>query len=234
MSKVIPLIAPVKGIIFDAVGTLIHAVPSVSEVYYAIGNKYGSPYDLDEIRRRFGQVYAARQTTLTTNEDQEDAFWRDVVSQVLGSVVDFEQCYCELHQHFAKPSSWRLMPETTAALTSLRIHFPEIKVAVGSNFDSRLHTVMDGHQELASISLRFISSEIGWRKPSSHFFNHVCEVMELPPQEVLMVGDDLTNDVEGARAIGIQTLLVSHEANSTGSDCPRIQSLAQLLEYLPH
>ena len=39
-----------------------------------------------------------------------------------------------------------------------------------------------------------ISSEIGWRKPSSEFFARACQTLDLPPAQVLIVGDDWEND----------------------------------------
>ncbi len=45
-------------------------------------------------------------------------------------------------------------------------------------------------------------------KPARDFFRTAAAEMNLPPENVLMVGDDLESDVEGALAAGLQAALV--------------------------
>jgi len=45
-------------------------------------------------------------------------------------------------------------------------------------------------------------------KPDANFFQAAAEKLGLPPQEVLMVGDDIEADVRGAMAAGLQGALV--------------------------
>ncbi len=45
-------------------------------------------------------------------------------------------------------------------------------------------------------------------KPSSSFFQLALEDMNCKPAEVVMVGDDLYNDIEGAQKAGMQAILV--------------------------
>jgi putative hydrolase of the HAD superfamily len=58
-----------------------------------------------------------------------------------------------------------------------------------------------------------ISSEIGWRKPSPTFYEHLVEVVGLPAQSILLVGDDPINDLEAPKMAGMQGMLVK------GPDC---------------
>ena len=45
-------------------------------------------------------------------------------------------------------------------------------------------------------------------KPSSEFFKLALESMNLKPEETVMVGDDIENDIEGAQKLGIKGVLV--------------------------
>lgn len=45
-------------------------------------------------------------------------------------------------------------------------------------------------------------------KPSAEFFHQACASLGFPPAEVLMIGDDLKADIEGAAAAGLHTLFV--------------------------
>ena len=45
-------------------------------------------------------------------------------------------------------------------------------------------------------------------KPSPEFFQQACTSLGFPPAEVLMIGDDLKADIEGAATAGLHTLFV--------------------------
>lgn len=45
-------------------------------------------------------------------------------------------------------------------------------------------------------------------KPSAEFFHSAIEDLQLQPSEILMVGDDIEADIQGARSVGLHTMLV--------------------------
>ncbi len=45
-------------------------------------------------------------------------------------------------------------------------------------------------------------------KPSELFFKIVLDDLQLPPREVIMVGDDITTDILGAERMGLRSILV--------------------------
>jgi putative hydrolase of the HAD superfamily len=54
-----------------------------------------------------------------------------------------------------------------------------------------------------------ISDEVGWRKPHPKIFQMFLDELKLDPDEAIYVGDDLKYDIEGAKAVGMKTVLVS-------------------------
>ena len=56
----------------------------------------------------------------------------------------------------------------------------------------------------------FVSSEIGKRKPDIEAYDHVCEVMNTNPGEVLFL-DDTRENIDGARATGIDARWVQNQ-----------------------
>lgn len=58
----------------------------------------------------------------------------------------------------------------------------------------------------------FVSHEIGHRKPHPAAFEHVLRAIGVPPAEVLLF-DDLVANVEAARALGLQAVLVREPAD---------------------
>ena len=49
----------------------------------------------------------------------------------------------------------------------------------------------------------YISERVECIKPSKHFFEYVIGDLQCNPKECLMVGDSLTNDILGAKAVGM-------------------------------
>jgi putative hydrolase of the HAD superfamily len=227
---------PYRWIAFDAVGTVIQPTPPAGDVYYEAARRFGSRLGRDEVSRRFKQAFrdTERQNTaadlalrLATSEVREKARWQEIVATVIDDISDDAACFAELFGHFARPQSWTCFEDVPAALAWLKAK--GYGVAIASNFDSRLHSVCDGIDVLKQIDLRIISSEVGCRKPGRAFFEALVAGTGCQPGEVLMVGDDFANDIEGARQAGLGAVLI----NRKGEPGPgEIASLSQLIELL--
>jgi putative hydrolase of the HAD superfamily len=206
----------VDAIVFDAVGTLLHPDPPAAEAYVIVGARHGSRHPVEKIRAGFRAAFAREEaedsrTNLRTSEAREVQRWRNIVTAVLDDVADPEACFQDLFEHFARPEAWRCDADAGAVLPELARR--GMMLGVASNFDQRLRRVMAGFPELRALADRLvISSEVGWRKPAPEFFATVCERFGLPPKRVLLVGDDLRNDYEGAHAAGLKAVLLAPDA----------------------
>lgn len=223
-----------KWVAFDAVGTLIEPTPSVAVVYASIGNRYGAQLSEDEVRQRFHQLFSARQFDLETDEQTELNFWREIVVGVLADAGQNECCFQELYAHFARPESWSVNADVVEMFEALQQR--GIQIAVASNFDHRLHAVIDGYPELSPILHRHISAEIGWRKPSPAFFELLWKNCGCLPEEIMMVGDDLNNDVIAARNAGVASVhyvpTIASSRIIEDVEVPRISALRDLLSLV--
>ncbi len=225
------VLCDVRAVFFDAVGTLLHPSPSAAEAYVAVGRRYGCKLGLDDIRSRFVAAFrrqeeADEERLGRTSEAHEIARWRTIVAEVLTDVSDRESCFAELFHHFSRPASWRVEPETAETLQQLSDR--GFILGLASNYDHRLRDVARGIAALAGITHIVISSEVGWRKPTGHFFTALCQRVFLPPERVLLVGDDLVNDFRGAQDAGLRAVLF--DPPGTASDKPSIRRLADLLD----
>lgn len=63
-----------------------------------------------------------------------------------------------------------------------------------------------------------ISAETGWSKPWRQAFEAAIADLGHPPGEILFVGDDLDNDMRGARAMGMYTAWLPRADQDAGSD----------------
>ena len=216
----------------------MHPDPPVAAAYHAVAARYGSRLSVGEIGARFRKAFHQSETSafpngpdhgslLRSNDQIEAARWRWIVEQVIPDVKNLDECFAELWDHFARPSSWSLFDDTVNVLPALRE--AGYRLAIASNFDSRLHAVCLGHPVLNVIERRYVSSEMEYRKPAPEFYSQLISNCDCPANQILMVGDDHAHDVTGPLAAGMHALLIDRRPDPDpvpGS----IQSLNQLLE----
>jgi putative hydrolase of the HAD superfamily len=218
----------VSWILFDAVGTLIYPDPPVAEVYQAAGRRFGSRLAESEIRSRFRQALAAEQTGGPTSEANERERWRRIVRRVIDDVTTQADALFEaLWDHFAQPQHWRLYSDVPATLKVLQSR--GIKLRIASNFDARLRQIVAGLPQLAPFDAIFVSSEIGYTKPDLRFFQAIEERLQTPGGSILLVGDDVAADIQGAMDAGWQVVRLQRDGI-----CPKgaIRSLDGLFAHL--
>lgn len=82
-----------------------------------------------------------------------------------------------------------------------------------------------------------ISGEFGRGKPDASIFRHALQLLEIAPEEGLMVGDKLTTDVIGALGVGMEAVWINrHRIQRSDEIVPsyEIDELKELLELLPN
>jgi putative hydrolase of the HAD superfamily len=220
----------IRAVCYDAVGTLMHVTPSVAAVYAEVGSRFGSRRAVEEIGARF-KVAFARQEQLDaeagwrTNETREMRRWRDIVAEVLGDAVDLDSCFAELYDRFRDPGVWQIDASASSVLTAVRTR--GVRQALASNFDQRLHELAQALPPLRNLDPIVVSSDIGWRKPAPAFFAHLLDLLQLPPSEVLFVGDDVVNDYIPAREAGMVSVLYDPQRKHPGLN--RIERLDEII-----
>ncbi len=81
-----------------------------------------------------------------------------------------------------------------------------------------------------------ISGDIGWRKPSPKIFEKALEALHMSASEAVFVGDSTFHDIDGARQVGMKTVLLKRsgekETTDTGDPDKVINGLEELLAIL--
>jgi putative hydrolase of the HAD superfamily len=97
--------------------------------------------------------------------------------------------------------------EVTSLLAGLHQRIPTYMFS-NSNATHQAH--WNAHHALAVAPFRrvFVSSDIGMRKPEARAFLHVAKEIGAPPEEILFF-DDIIDNIEGARAVGMQAVHVA-------------------------
>ena len=201
-----------RAVVFDVGGTLLCPAQPVGETYARFARALGVKLDSEKTTEAFHlamKTCAAREAGAVPSDGNDRIWWKRVVKssmpgETFAREEDFETFFEEVYLHYAKPEAWEIFPEVLEVLHSLR-DFP-VEIVALSNWDGRLHSVLDGCELGEFFSHRFISTELGWEKPNTAIYRHVADSLNLTPHSLLSVGDDKAKDVDGARKAGWQAL----------------------------
>ena len=232
----------IKVVFFDAAGTLFHVRGSVAEVYLTYASRYAvqpapelvAAVDA-AVRRAFAEspppVFAT--TDPQTLKRCERLWWFDVVHHVfyrVGLFDGFDEFFDQVFTAFAGPHHWMLYPDTQDALTALKAKGYELGII--SNFDSRLFSVLEGLGLRTFFDTVTISTRAGAAKPAARIFQLALEQHAVDPEEAAHVGDSPEEDLAGARAVGLQGLLLDRTGEHATAGPHVLRSLHELAPRL--
>jgi len=122
---------------------------------------------------------------------------------------------------------FRPYPEVPGVLARLRAG--GARLAVVSNWDVSLHDVLERTGLRPLVDAVVISAELGVAKPDPAIFRAALERLDVARAGALHVGDSLEHDVAGARAAGIEAVLV---ARNGAAPPPGVRTIASLTELV--
>ncbi len=120
-----------------------------------------------------------------------------------------------LWDHFGQPKNWQRFDDVLPALSFLRKN--GFRLGLASNFDRRLRPIVEDLLGEFELDL-FISSEVGWVKPAESFYAEVTRQLNVPPNQILLIGDDWENDVAAPRKFGWQAAYLRREGKPGDGD----------------
>ena len=226
-----------RAVLLDAAGTLIDVAGPLGDTYSGLAREFGGDLDPETLTTGFRIAFAdtppmAFPGLTGANLDRaERDWWRAVVDRVTraaGGVPEFDAYFDRLYAHYASAPAWRLYPEVPDVLQALRAR--GLRLAVVSNFDTRLPPLLDALGLAAFFDAVVCSGEAGAAKPDGAIFAHALETLGVEASEALHVGDNREADYDGARAAGIEALLVDRRLTARRGDT--IPDLRGILERL--
>ena len=220
----------IRLLTIDAAGTLVRPWPSVGAVYGRTAREHGIEVSDDEVDTEFYKTFGRLQTCKQTNEGEESEFWRQVVTQTFRPFAgnkNLDPLFEELWDLFAKGECWKLAEKAESTLITLRERGYEL--AVLSNNDARLRSVLNDLKIDQAFDHLFISNELGCEKPELEIFRKVEQTMDRKPNEILHLGDSHSRDFLGARNAGWSALLYGEPKLEN----EQISCFSELLNYLP-
>ena len=224
-----------KIIFFDVGGTLIYPEPSVGRVYYEVAKKHGvvAP-SAEAVARAFQSAVGGLSEGQTHSKRNARKWWRGQVGRTFALLghresLALDRIFEELFDYFARPEAWRLFDEVDGTLERLRT--ADLRLGIISNWDYRLLRILAGFKILEQFDPVVISFDVGFEKPEKEIFLLACKRAGVKPLEALMVGDSPEEDFEGARAAGMNAVLVNRRLKSIQErSLPGLDHLQRFLE----
>ena len=207
-----------KVIFFDAVGTLFGVRGSVGEVYRQIARQFGVDISAEVLNRAFMESFRTAPRCTFPGADPkkiptlEFEWWEAVALRTFDKAGVLEQFsywagfFRQLYDRFATAEPWFVYADIPSTLE--RYQSLGIELGVLSNFDSRLHAVLQELELADFFSSVTISTEVGAAKPDPLIFATALAKHNCAPQEAWHVGDSRRDDYEGANTAGLRGILL--------------------------
>jgi putative hydrolase of the HAD superfamily len=207
-----------KVIFLDGVGTIFGVRGSVGAIYSTIARDFNVIVPAATVNQAFYQSFKAAKSPafpgaeLSQIPTLEFQWWEEIarstfeIAGVLDQFANFTVFFTQVYGHFAGADPWYVYPDVLPALESWQQK--DIELGIISNFDTRLHRVLELLQLRQFFSTITISSTVGAAKPNRQIFLTALEKHDCTPEKAWHIGDSLKEDYYAAKAVGIRPFLV--------------------------
>ena len=196
----------IKGIIFDAYGTLIDTGNGSILAVKEILGKNKSEINARIFYQRWKYYHKKHMNSLKIFVKEEDIFLMDLSAlyqeyEILGNPEnDVEIMLNTLGKRNA-------YPETNFVLDALR---PKYKLFIGSTSDNT-PLMNDIYRNNIQVNKVFTSECLNVYKPEKEFYQLILDEIKMQPEEVIFVGDSLADDISGPASLGIKTIWINRK-----------------------
>lgn len=199
----------IEAVIFDVDFTIAKPGPDLGPDGYArLGERFG-------LRLDPARYDAARRAAIATLKrhpelDHDEEVWilfTERIIEGMGGVGATYACAQEMTRFWERADHFELFDDVLPVLEELRRH--ELKIGLLSNTSRDLDAFVAHHG--LDVDAVLTSRTHGKSKPHETIFQAMLERIGVGAGAAAMVGDDMHDDVDGARAIGIQAWLVDRE-----------------------
>ena len=226
----------IKAVFFDLYGTLAGFSPSRFEIQSTACGDFGIEVTPEGILAGYAlaDAYMSEQNATRPlrqrgpeGRDRFFAEYERLVLQGAGVGVSSDKAL----------EIWRRVRRVPYEMTRFDDVLPAMDLLKAQGFTLGLISNMDRDgQELSQslgldthLDFAVTSGQVGAEKPHPPIFLAALTKAQAEPHEAVHVGDQPTSDIDGARAVGINPVLLDRDGNLRDfSDCPRIETLTEL------
>lgn len=212
------------AVLLDALGTLVALESPAPRLRAQLERRFGLSVGVEDAERAIAAEIAYYRAHLDEGRDRESvASLRRRCAGALGLDLPLD----ELTE--ALLASLEFTPFSDALETLPALRARGTRLVVASNWDWSLHEVLDRVGLAEFLDGVVTSAEVGSRKPAPSVFIRALAIAGVPTARAIHVGDSLVEDVEGARAAGIEPVLIRRGTGPVPSGVRTLSTLAELL-----
>ena len=134
------------------------------------------------------------------------------------------KCYLNIYE-----KNWILFDDAKEVLEKLKDRYKLVILSNGDGKQQRKKIEYTGLNKYFSDIV--ISSEVGYSKPEKEIFEIACKMVNLKPENCIMIGDKYKVDIEGSLNIGMHGIWVNRKKEQSSYEY-QIEELNELTKYL--
>jgi putative hydrolase of the HAD superfamily len=213
-----------RAVLLDALGTLVALERPWPHLVSELAARGATVTEADARRAMLAEMAYYRANHDDASDRAGLAELRRRCAQVVRSELGTDLPVDAVEDAMLAAIRFRPYPEVPGVLATLRER--GCALVVVSNWDVSLHDVLDRTGLRPLVDAVVTSAEFGAAKPDPAIFAHALELAGgVAPGEALHAGDDVTADVDGARAAGIAAVLVARDGERPP---PGVRAIATL------
>jgi putative hydrolase of the HAD superfamily len=224
--------SPPAAVFLDALGTLVHLEEPSPALVTLLRERHAIHVSLTAARRamlaeidyyRRACTFAADPRALAELRLTCARIVRGELSLPVSAISD-EQLVATLLD------ALRFEPYDDVRAALRRWRADGLPLVVVSNWDISLHDVLRATGLRDLVDDVVCSADVGRAKPDPAVFRRALDIVGLPPELVVHIGDGLEEDVAGARAAGIEPILL-HRGEAAPEAPVGVRVIASLREW---
>lgn len=229
----------IEVVFFDAGETLLHPHPSFAELFASTCTERGHEVSPDDVQRVQDEL--APHLTDIAEEEMEgegplgaslspvvaERFWTALYRAFLARLgINDRDTAAALYRVFSSASSYALFDDVHPVLDALA--GDGYRLGLISNFEDWLEEMLVGLEVRHRFDTVVISGVVGVEKPDPRIYKLALEQAGVEAGRAVHIGDSPANDVEPAREVGINAVLLDRTGRYPSSGYPTIASLEGL------
>jgi HAD superfamily hydrolase (TIGR01662 family) len=231
-----------RFLLFDLGGTLMHAATHWTKIIHRgdqalvlILKNHEIELDSQVFRARLHEYYQRR------DQDFQETTYHFVLRELLTELgyVDISESILRSALDaffFITQKNWILEDDSESTIQQLKSQDYHLGILSNAGDDKDVQELIQGFGIRSYFDFVLTSAACYYRKPHPRAFELALARWNIPPEDAIMIGDNLEADILGARNSKMHTIWVTRRAEFTKTDMIRIKpdfSVRKLKELPP-
>lgn len=232
---------PLRAVFLDIGDTVMRPNPSWEAVYALAFREFGINVEMADLHAALRRAYHHGGWGMEGGfEPNEETSFQRTVEIDAAAIAELgldpmpESFYRRLAELFMVTSHWHIFPDAYPTLRAIQQR--GLTVGAVSNWVWNLPELLHSLDLVQHFDFIAASARIGFEKPHPKIFEWALQQAGVAPSSVIHVGDHVDADVEGARGVGIEGVLIDramrYAPDEVPDGVPVIHSLEELLPIL--